>query len=413
MTLALAMRDDGTMPPNASPSMHGLKHRLAFSRSEDQKMISGLAGGLAEHLGVDPLIIRAALIMLSVAGGAGLGLYVAGLLLAQPPGAVRPIAPPRNGGERAASLVCFSVGALLAFRRAGLWIGDQWAWPLAILLTGSLVVWMRRPGADTDLRRISSLLQSPPSPGRLVVGLALTAIGVASLGIGVQSVSRLGGLIGPLVALAVGSALFGGPLITRLLADLSNERRQRIRTEERAEIGAHLHDSVLQTLAMIQRQAHDPAATVQLARRQERELRSWLYSERSFEALTLARSVQNAVDDIEAAHHVKIDLVTVGQVEPSASVVALIGAVKEAATNAAKHAGVATISVYVEATPTNVSAFVRDRGVGFVEADVPDDRLGLRDSIRGRLARHGGTVVVDSRLGEGTEVTMTVPIEDR
>jgi signal transduction histidine kinase len=201
-----------------------------------------------------------------------------------------------------------------------------------------------------------------------------------------------------------------GPWIRRLRADLSEERRERIRSEERAEVAAHLHDSVLQTLALIQRNADRPRQLALLARRQERELRSWLYGDRLAMANghngTLAAAVDAMVAEVEELHGIEVEVVTVGECAVDARVESLLQAAREAAVNAAKHAGVETVSLYVEAEPDRLSAFVRDRGRGFDTALVSEDRRGIAESIRQRMARNGGSAVITSMPGEGTEVAL-------
>jgi len=207
--------------------------------------------------------------------------------------------------------------------------------------------------------------------------------------------------------------------VQRLLGALDEERRERIRSEERAELAAHLHDSVLQTLALIQRGAtqNRPHEVVHLARRQERELRAWLYGDRGAPggpldnagSERLSTAVAALAGDVEGDHAVTVEVVVVGDGPVDASTAALLGAIREATVNAAKHAGVADVSVYVEAGPREVTAFVRDRGNGFDPSTVPGDRHGIAHSIRGRIERHGGRVAITTGPGRGTEIELHVP----
>jgi len=207
-----------------------------------------------------------------------------------------------------------------------------------------------------------------------------------------------------------GLAVILGPWIRRLVIELRDERRERIRSEERADVAAHLHDSVLQTLALIQRNADRPRELAALARRQERELRTWLYGDRTAAANghngTLAAAVDAMVSEVEDLHGIEVDAVTVGECPVDGRVDALLQAAREATVNAAKHAGVDVVSLYVEAEPDRVSAFVRDRGRGFDVDTIPDDRRGISSSIRDRMARNGGTATITSTEGEGTEVAL-------
>ena len=190
---------------------------------------------------------------------------------------------------------------------------------------------------------------------------------------------------------------------------LAEERRQRIRSEERAEMAAHLHDSVLQSLALIQR-ASTPQEMVTLARGQERELRAWLYGRSGPSAHDLlSTAIEEMAGRVERLHHVKVEAVVVGDCRIDEGVQGLVQSTGEAVMNAAKHAGVDTVSVYVEVEEDQVSAFVRDQGKGFVPAAVPRDRRGIAESIEGRMERAGGTAIVDSAPGEGTEVTLRLP----
>jgi signal transduction histidine kinase len=212
------------------------------------------------------------------------------------------------------------------------------------------------------------------------------------------------------VALAVtGLALLLGPWISRLARDLAAERGERIRNQERADVAAHLHDSVLQTLALLQRNADDPKAVARLARRQERELRDWLYAGDQADGQSFRSAMLAAAADVEGRHDVTVEVVCVGDIEMSDATRTLASAAGEAMVNAAKHAGVDTVDAYVEVSDVAVDVFVRDRGVGFDPESVPEDRLGLRRSIMERMRRHGGTAEVRSTPGEGTEVRLRMP----
>jgi signal transduction histidine kinase len=225
-----------------------------------------------------------------------------------------------------------------------------------------------------------------------------------------------------------------GPYLARLSDELDAERRSRIRVEERAEIAAHLHDGVLQTLALVQKRADDPKEVARLARRQERELRSWLHGapaggvgapspgpSAAGEAgpgagqhpadspPTVAARLRVVLADVEDDHGVRVELVSVGDHPLDQAGEALVSAVREAAVNAARHSGAATVDVFVEAGGDVLEAFVRDRGVGFDPTAVAADRRGLSESIVGRIERAGGTAVVTSTPGRGTEVQLSVP----
>ena len=192
---------------------------------------------------------------------------------------------------------------------------------------------------------------------------------------------------------------------------LATERAERIRSEERAEVAAHLHDSVLQTLTLIQKRSTEPAEVGSLARGQERELRNWLYGAAHLNADTLAGALEEVCADIEERQRIGIELVTVGDCPLDEHTRALIAATREAITNAAKFSGVDRISVYSEMKDRQVHVFVRDRGVGFDPESVPEDRQGVRESIIGRMRRHGGNAIIRSSSDSGTEVELTVTRE--
>jgi len=238
----------------------------------------------------------------------------------------------------------------------------------------------------------------------------LLAVGLGwllSLQVGTALLQPLGGFL--LVAAAF--VLLLGPWWLRIARDLVLERQARARAEERADIAARVHDSVLQTLALIQRRADDPQAVVQLARAQERELRSWLFEGRApgdADASSFAEGVRQIQREVEARHGVPVEVVTVGDCPLDPQLSALLAAAREATVNAAKWSGAAVISVFAEVEPDKVSVAVRDRGKGFDPDAVPDDRKGVAESIRGRMSRHGGTATVQSAPGEGTKVTLEI-----
>jgi len=285
---------------------------------------------------------------------------------------------------------------------------------------GSAIVWTRSDGTDRDRwsaaatrhagRAVTTITTRPVSPARLVVGTVFVATGIAGFIAVNEGVGAFGQLGLAVVATLAGMALLAGPWMWRLIVQLRAERRERIRQEERAELAAHLHDSVLQTLALIRRSGDQPRRMVALARRQERELRSWLYGQHQLGApVDLTAAVEGVAEEVEAAHDLAVEAVVVGDAEVDDGLRALLSAVREACTNAAKHAGVDTVSVFVEADPRSVTASVRDRGAGFDPATVPGDRRGIRESILGRLERHGGHAELTSAPERGTEVELVLP----
>ena len=204
-----------------------------------------------------------------------------------------------------------------------------------------------------------------------------------------------------------------GPWWLRIARDLVLERQARVRAEERADMAARVHDSVLQTLALIQLRAHDPQQVVALARAQERELRAWLFDGRApgslGSATTVAAGVRLIQQDVEAQHGIAVEAVMVGDCELDEDLAAMLAAAREATVNAAKWSGADVVSVFAEVEPEEVSVFVRDRGRGFDPDAVSSDRKGLAESIHGRMSRRGGSARVRSAPGQGTEVSLTMP----
>jgi signal transduction histidine kinase len=243
---------------------------------------------------------------------------------------------------------------------------------------------------------------------RLVLGIALLtgAVCLALFQAGISDV-----LLPVLAVLAlsiIGVALVIGPWLLRLTQDLRRERQERVRTQERADVAAHLHDSVLQTLALIQRQSHDPSVVAQLARKQERELRTWLFEKPDDERLTLKSALQAAAAELEDNLRVPIEVVVVGDLDVDDCIRPVVAAAREAMLNAARHSGAPRVDVYAEVTDSGVEVFVRDRGRGFDLDDIPGDRQGVRGSIIARMQRHGGAAAVRSAPGEGTEVRIAL-----
>ncbi|MDH4148088.1 MAG: PspC domain-containing protein [Acidimicrobiia bacterium] len=390
----------------------------SFARRRDDRVVAGVAGGFAAGNGVDPFLLRAALVVLSLAGGVGGVLYAVGLVLSGPPLEIE--APARSRPDRNAAVALVSVGLLFGCRGLGLWPGDAVMIPVLAVAAALVIVAVVSGDAPVatkgplPLGRLAVALSGRFAPLRLLIGAALVTMAVLGVGRAQGLVGWVQtGVLGAVLAI-VGLALVLGPWLTQLIQQLGDERRERIRSEERAAMAAHLHDSVLQTLALIQRGADDPRRTVTLARRQERELRAWLYGGLQPRSGDPARSVSEGVADlvaeIEELHRVRVDAVVVGDGPADRAVAALFAAAREAMVNAAKHAAVDEVSLYVEVAPGSVSAYVRDRGAGFDPDAVAEDRRGLRSSVRDRIGAVGGTVEIDSSPGAGTEVRLVVPL---
>ena len=244
---------------------------------------------------------------------------------------------------------------------------------------------------------------------QVVVGVLLVAAGAGLYLTADDSADPRRGLVA-LAAVLAGLSLMGGPWWWRLSRELAAERRERIRTQERDEVAAHIHDSVLQTLALIQRNSGQPRMVASLARQQERELRAWLYGDAEPKPdQSVAAAIQRVSDEIEDMHGIPVETVEVGDCPADERLAALVQSSREAMANAARHSGADAVSVYLEVEPHQVTVFVRDRGCGFDPEQVPAHRRGIAESIMGRMARHGGKAAIRSRRNEGTEVELVMP----
>jgi signal transduction histidine kinase len=328
----------------------------------------------------------------------------------------------RRGGRRiAVGAALLVLALLLALRQLGLLFPDAIVWPTVLAVAGVALIWRtwggrgRAAGAPVSVPRAGDLTGQPERAALRT--LYRGGFGIALIvGAGLLFLYANGALSGfgdvaltAVVAIAA-LGLILAPFWWRLASTLAAERAERIRSQERAEVAAHLHDSVLQTLALVQQRASDPKTVATLARRQERELRDWLHGRPpTAERATFAAALQAAANDVEEAHGARIEVVAVGDRPLDDDAEAVVAAAREALTNAAKFAGDAgPVSVYAEASEDKLAVFVRDRGPGFDPATVPPDRRGVRESIVGRLRRHGGTATVHTAPGAGTEVEMTL-----
>jgi signal transduction histidine kinase len=385
-------------------------------------VIVGVAGGLAERLGVDPVIVRIAFVLLTIAGGIGLIAYLVLAFATEHASPARQVASRQPTRRRSLGLALTVVGTMLLLRELGLWFGDRVVWPAALAAIGSAVIWAR--GDDEDRAPWLSLggaQRNPVEPlfgdraslPRVVVGGLLVSSGMGFVLATSDALAAAGSALLAIAVTAAGLGLILGPWILRLYRQLIDERRERIRSEERTEMAAHLHDSVLHTLALIQR-ADAPMEVVTLARRQERELRLWLYGTPApLAEERLKTAVEALAGRVEELHAIAVDVVVVGDERVDERSRAVVLACQEAAINAARHSGAPQVSVYVEAEPEAITAYVRDEGKGFDPESVPPDRRGIRDSIRGRIERQGGQVTISSESGGGTEVSISMPRERR
>ncbi|HEX7276270.1 MAG TPA: PspC domain-containing protein [Acidimicrobiales bacterium] len=399
------------------------------TRPRDGRLFGGVCAGIARAYGLDPMVVRIVALALVAAGGSGALLYVVGWLLLPQEGSDQSLAQAavhdrRYDPAEMVAVVAVVLGVLLLLRETGLWFGDAVVWPVLLAGVGLAVIW-RQAGADdrASLQRVVGRIPAAADVSsrraalaRVVIGVALVVGGVGTFLAASDAFSALGQGLLATAGIVAGVAVITGPWWLRMGRDLADERRERIRSEERAEVAAHLHDSVLQTLALIQRNADDPRMVVTMARRQERELRTWLYQGDQAPAATdgsatLTAAISRTAEEVEVDHGVSIDVVAVGDTALDDRLEAVVAAAREAMVNAAKWSGATTVSVYVEAAEGEVKVFVRDWGRGFDPTAVAEDRHGLRESITGRMVRHGGQAVVrtSTDAGEGTEIQLRMP----
>jgi signal transduction histidine kinase len=402
-------------------------------REREDRLAGGVAAGVAARTGLDVVVVRL-LFVLAFLLSVGAPLYVLAWLLVPMAGEDTNIASramtDRRGIALALGLASLLIIVLVIVSALGAgWLGNL-GWPLVISVAGLVLVWRNAPAVEQEtMRQLAEPLlgvTGEPAGDRRRSAIAVrTAAGVVMLGAGLgillsgnagaQLLRALGGLILVIAAIAV----ILGPWWLRIARDLVVERRARLRAEERADMAARVHDSVLQTLALIQRNADQPQQVTQLARAQERELRSWLFggvtpgsvrgAGPDLAVTTLAGGVRLIQQDVEARHGVTVEAVTVGDCELDDRLDALLAAAREATVNAAKWSGAGVVAVFAEVEPGEVSVFVRDRGCGFDPGAVPGDRKGLAESVHARMTRRGGSASVRSAPGQGTEVSLRMP----
>ncbi|WP_426573411.1 PspC domain-containing protein [Aquihabitans sp. McL0605] len=429
-------------PPPAPFLSSPRRRRFAFGldwspgppwRSRDDRLLAGLAGGVAEWTGVSSVITRAVFAFVIVGSVIGPVVYVlVAVILPVSDRSVapedRPIRLPQGTAlSRAGMALAVAIGATVVLQALGMWFGSDLGLPAALAAAGLSLVWARTDQERREFWR-SRLVRLPgdapaaapdrlpipvPSRWRLLLGGALFLIGT----VWVLDATDPGSVYPVLTAIAMtvgGVVLVAGPWLSALWRDLADERAERIRSDERAEVAAQLHDSVLQTLALIQRHPETTRHVAQLARQQERSLRAWLFEIEGTgdgEALdgSFGDRLRSTAHEVEDRFDLPVELVLVGDLPPGACdgrIDAVVAAAREAMANAASHSGEALVSVFAEVSPKAVSVFVRDRGVGFDPAAVAPDRQGVRESIVARMARNGGRATVTSAPGEGTEIAL-------
>lgn len=400
--------------------------RLPLRRPRGGRWIGGVCRGLSAHLGMPVGVIRLVMVLLVPVGFTGPLLYVwfwvtvpAGdpvqAAMDQRPAALSRLAPRLRDPARKLPLTDIGVGLVLVIgasvliaARNGADITSTWVLPALIMLAGTALAWSQLDAIQRDRVRSHTGGRTPVSVLRLAGGMVLVGLGIFLLvGRNIPLDDLLRSAIAALAVL-IGAALVLAPWWLRLVRELGDERAARARESERADIAAHLHDGVLQTLALIRSRSDSAEDVARLARAQERELREWLYDDRRTPGTSVATDLRAVVAEVEDTRAVAVDVVVVGDAVPDAGTEALLQATREALVNAVTH-GRAPYSLYLEVVEDQVEVFVRDHGDGFELSTVPTDRFGVRESIIGRVVRRGGTATVQSRPGRGTEVHLCLP----
>jgi phage shock protein PspC (stress-responsive transcriptional regulator) len=389
-------------------------------------VLAGVCGGVSQATGIDVTLVRIAVVLLTLGSGVGVLVYAVAWLLLPLEGETTTILSRAISDRRGIRTVIalLPVVVVVQILASGLHVGyvGSFIWP--VYLAVGAVILIRRNASEPERMWINDdllpMLHTGTEPHgrkplvlRVTLGAAIGAAGVLVLILGHPTSAALRPVGGALLVIAAIVVVFG-PWWLSLVRDLIAERQARALAEERAQMAAHVHDSVLQTLALIQRSADDPQHVVRLARSQERELRSWLFEGRppgtiGDEATTLADGVGLLQRQVEADHGITVQVVVVGDCELNDRLRALLDASREATVNAAKWSGAPQVSLYAEVEPDATTMFVRDRGRGFEPDEVPGDRQGIAHSIRDRVERFGGSVVIRSSPGQGAEVELSMP----
>lgn len=392
------MRDHGAV-------MNAQAHWQIPGLESSDRLVAGVAAAIGRELGVAAFLVRASFVALFMAGGWGAVLYLVSwlaLVWAQSAGLTGDAEPVPKARSEQLRLLGFAVLSLGLISGAASFSGIRAGvlWPLALAIVGMVAVHRQASARSTERRT------GPKGYLELLVGLALIGVATVALAAGFSSgASRF--LVVGVIVVALVIVVGSSPWWWRIVQDLDHERQARVRSEERAEVAAHLHDSVLQTLSLIQKADGDPQRMSYLARRQERELRNWLDPNRASRSGASVRGqMDNMASDIEELYETPVEIVAVGDCLVDPQIEAVLGATREAVVNAAKHSGAPRVDVYFEITEEEIAVYVRDTGTGFARSSVTSDRRGISASIEGRMERVGGLAEVASVIGEGTEVEL-------
>ncbi|MFG2499892.1 PspC domain-containing protein [Streptomyces sp. NPDC048441] len=421
------------MPEAAAVPSEDERPLRKLYRSGDGRWLGGVARGLAGHLGLPVVWVRLIFVGLFMADGLGGLLYAAfwffvplgigGVDAQRPPSAVttdttpdgrrRLVARKPDKGQLVA-LLAMVIVAMVFVGNVDLGSSTKaYLWPTLLVAAGVALVWRQADNARRARWMAVGRRRRTLTIARSAAGVLLVGAGVSGIVVLQGSTSHLSSVLQAALAVLVGVALLAGPYLVRMMQDLSEERLMRIRAQERAEVAAHVHDSVLHTLTLIQRNAENAGEVRRLARAQERDLRQWLYrpegtgKDEADEPDTLAEAVRRDAAEVEDKHGVPIEVVIVGDCPLDDRLTAQTQAAREAMVNAAKYGGEGgAVQVFAEVEGETVFVSVRDRGPGFDLDSVPDDRMGVRESIIGRMQRNGGTARLRAVPGGGTEVEL-------
>ncbi len=410
--------------------------RYPLERDQDEAWIAGVASGLARHL--DWPIWLARMMFVALTATSFVGCFIYGLLwllmsrrgsIELPPGCIaadhqgmRPLHSsqvtrlPHLG--RVSSVMLIVLGIILLVQSLGFGVASPFFVPALLAGIGMALVWLQADLGDEHDDLVASLpvLLRPLIAGRggfvfvrISVGLILIALAISMIGSDHLESDDMASAIWLGTLTLVGAFILAAPWLLRLRKKLDTAQREKLIADTRADMAAHLHDSVLQTLALIQRQAQDPKRVASLARRQERELRTWLYGQSQANS-SFKEALNEAASEVDEARSVPIEVICVGDTSLDEKMQAMVQAAREAMMNAAKHSGSSAIDVFAdvesEGEQTKVQVFIRDRGRGFDMSAIAPDRMGVRGSIIDRMERHGGSAVVRSAPGEGTEIRL-------
>ncbi|MFJ9925823.1 PspC domain-containing protein [Streptomyces misionensis] len=420
------------MPEAASTPLDDPRPPRKLYRSGDGRWLGGVARGLAGHLGLPVVWVRLVFVGLFMANGLGALLYAAFWFFVPlgvggvgghrpspvgtettPGGRRRLVARKPDRGQIVALLLMVTVSMVFVSSVDLTSTAKAYLAPAVLVAAGVALVWRQADNArrarwvEVGRRRRTLTLV------RAAAGVLLVTAGVSAIFVLQGSAAHLGAVLQAALAVLVGITLLAGPYLIRVTQDLSEERLMRIRAQERAEVAAHVHDSVLHTLTLIQRNADSPSEVRRLARAQERDLRTWLYKpegtgkDEADEPDTVAEAVRRSAAEVEDKHGVPIEVVVVGDCPLDDRIGAQMQAAREAMVNAAKYGGEGgAVQVYAEVESGSVFVSVRDRGPGFDLDSIPADRMGVRESIIGRMERNGGTARLRAVPGGGTEVEL-------